>query len=106
MNEEIRQKCIDILDRDNWTCRRCGEPATEVAHRISKGKTGIRWVQNYLMDVLDIYMPQTEIEILFIHDPDNLAASCKDCNDYFNILYNPEKAKELVKKIAKKHDLI
>ena len=72
-------KRLQVFSRDNYTCQKCGKPATEIAHRIANTKS------NALTCSKNV-----------INHPFNLVASCQKCNDYFNIGNKPEIAKRLV----------
>lgn len=72
----------EVMDRDSYTCQRCGTFATELAHRISKSKPNLK---RYGKKV--------------IHHPRNLVASCHDCNQLFLIDNNPVAVKCLVEEI-------
>jgi len=98
MNEKIAEKKKEIFDKHGWRCERCGQQATDLAHRIAKSKANRKNIYNYCKKEYKLELKQFEIDKI-IHHELNLACSCKACNDYFNIGNKPEKSKKLLQKI-------
>lgn len=80
----IEEKLKKIYNRDNWQCQKCGEPATEIAHRIAKGKVNRHYIYNFIFREYGDFLKEKQISEI-IHHPLNTVASCRDCNSYFNI---------------------
>lgn len=99
--EDTRQACEKIHERDHWQCRyiesgnRCPSRSEEIAHGISKGKTGRQKVNNFLRLLYGKRFRLNGAEMdLIIHHPLNVWASCRKHNDYFLISsYEPFKKK-------------
>lgn len=87
MKDIEKQINLYVLYRAGWRCERCGDRATEVAHRIANTKVNNK---KYGKDV--------------IMHANNKRASCHGCNDYFNIGNKPVQAEELVKIIREELD--
>lgn len=75
MEEEVRKS---ILDRDMWRCQRCGMGATEIAHRVANTEANKKHIMKRL------HISPAEAQSILDH-PKNVVASCRECNDYFNI---------------------
>lgn len=80
IQDDIRRVHI----RAGYQCERCGKPSTEVAHSISKGKYGRKTVKTLWEKLFKEELTEKELDSI-IHHRDNVHASCKGCNDYFNI---------------------
>ena len=39
---DISVRKLEVLDRDHWACQMCGNPATQLAHRIPQTRANIR----------------------------------------------------------------
>ena len=102
MTQDDYDRMAEIHERDGYKCS-CGKPSEQIAHRISKGKTGTKTVKRLVWELYEIDLTMKETEEIFIHHPDNVRATCAKCNDSYNILFNEMAVLELVKKIAKKH---
>ena len=95
-----------IFQRDNFKCQFegcniCGCDNLELAHRISKGKTGQKYVKRYLLEKYEFNFTKREVLQYFINHRFNMVTSCKKHNDYFNVLYNPEEANKIIDEIIK-----
>jgi hypothetical protein len=95
MLEEIRKL---IFDRDIWRCNNCGMPATEIAHRVAFTESN----KKYCMKRYGITHKDAEG---ILNHPSNLAASCRECNDYFNIGYKRHIAEKMMNEIAERMGL-
>lgn len=100
MNEKITEIKIEFFNKHNWRCERCGQPAQDLAHRIAKTEANKRMIYNYCLTRHSVKLKKCEIEKV-IHHKFNLACSCKQCNDYFNIGNRPMRVKELLTIILK-----
>lgn len=85
------ERCF-IFNRDIYQCQRCGNPATEIAHRIAFTESNVK-------EIMDTYKIKSGEARKILNHSFNLSASCSRCNDYFNIGNNPAKKKELLKLI-------
>ena len=112
MNYEItRQECEEIHERDNWQCcyiddhaDRCPNRSQEIAHGISKGKTGRQKIKSFWLLLFDEKLMLTGNKMdRIVHHPLNVWASCRKHNDYFNIS-SYEAVKEKLKEIKKDID--
>ena len=65
---------------DNYVCQKCGNRATQIAHRIAKTKTNYKV---YGKDVID-------------HNFNLVSVCCLSCNSFYNIANRPLKAERLV----------
>ena len=90
-----------VFERALWQCEHpgCSRPATEIAHRIANTE------YNTVM-VLKLWMMENECicNYKWAHDniisnSHNLAASCREHNDFFNCGNNPGKVREILEKI-------
>ena len=80
---DIHKKCIEILERDNFTCLVCGKTAQHIAHGLSRSKLNLK---KYGDDI--------------VNHSYNLHSVCSlNCNSKCNIDNNPEKIKEIIEKI-------
>lgn len=79
---DITESMLDIYNRDMWVCQRCGEKASQIAHRIAQSTVNKK---KYGKDI--------------VHHKYNMVASCDRCNDYFNIGNIPEKVKRIIELI-------
>lgn len=66
-------------DIDGLYCKRCGMPATEIAHRLNANKSNIK---KYGDDIINHNI--------------NMVVSCQKCNSYFSISNRPQTIKALV----------
>ena len=73
-----------VFDRDGYQCQRCGERATEVAHRIANTKVNNK-----------------KYGIKVIAHAFNKRASCPKCNSSFNIGNRPMEVGPLVEMIRR-----
>jgi 5-methylcytosine-specific restriction endonuclease McrA len=92
MKSDVREK---VFLRDLWQCQRCGLPATEIAHKIAKTDSNVQQVQRE-------YLPDRSLAWIrenIINHQDNLVSSCRECNDYFNVGFNPVETCKIIKKI-------
>ena len=80
----ISEKVRAVHYRNGNMCERCGKRSTEVAHGISKGKYGRKAVKTLWKDMFDEVLSEKDIDDI-IHHEFNTHASCRLCNDYFNI---------------------
>ena len=101
MEKEVRKQ---IMERDLWQCQRCGAAATEVAHRIAKTRSNAQevmhlWQRWFLLDITE-----TRAREILDH-PENLSASCRLCNDYFNVGHNKSERHDILRKIVVKLSL-
>jgi len=97
-----------IYCRDNWQCQYKGCKSVPVemlqlAHKISKGLTGQKYVQRYLLEKYDLYLTLKQIKNEFIHNHLNMITSCPKHNDYFNCLNNPVEANKIIEAIYAKN---
>jgi len=97
-----------IYCRDNWQCQYEGCKSVPVdilqlAHRISKGLVGQKYVQRYLLEKYDLYLTLKQVKEQFIHNSLNMVTSCPKHNDYFNVLFNPEEANKIIDAIYAKN---
>jgi 5-methylcytosine-specific restriction endonuclease McrA len=81
-----------IFNRDLFQCQRCGNPATEIAHRIANTESNMK-------EIMDTCKVKSGEARKLLNHSFNLSASCQKCNDYFNIGMNPVKKKELLERI-------
>lgn len=97
----LEEKLREIYDRDHWACQAkgCEKRATQVAHRIAKGKYNKIMVRDYVLQEYGISVKANDI----IHHPLNLVCSCSTTghNDSFNVGNNPGVWQKLVRKIFK-----
>ncbi len=70
--------------RNGYRCERCGEPSTEIAHGISKGKYGRKAIRLTWHKLYNYLLLEKEIDDI-VHHFLNTFPSCKACNDFFNI---------------------
>ena len=94
----MTDELLDIYERDNWTCQRCNKRATQIAHRISKGKVNHKYVIRY---IIENYPEMTHLKSDdIIHHKLNMIAVCDlECNSSFNIGNNIVKANKLIDEI-------
>lgn len=107
MNSETHQK---VLERNNYICEHpgCLNRSTEVAHRIAQTKSNRQdlikkawsWVARGWMKLDDFISMKKAKELL--DDELNLAGSCKEHNDYFNIGFKRVSAESLMEEILRK----
>ena len=71
---------------DSYTCQKCGMPASQIAHRISKSKVNYK---KYGHNIID-------------NNFNLVAVDCLECNSYFNIGCSTEKIKRLVNLIKER----
>jgi hypothetical protein len=78
---DINEQKKLILDRDYYTCQKCGKKAVYLAHRIAQTKSNLKIFGEEI-----------------IHHSANLVSVCENqsCNDYYNIGYNIGKTKKLL----------
>jgi 5-methylcytosine-specific restriction endonuclease McrA len=89
----MQDKLMAIYDRDNYTCQRCQQPASQIAHRIAKTKSNI----NMLIKFWGVDKKEAE---KIIHHELNLVAVCGlKCNDSYNIGFNRIATDKLIKEI-------
>ena len=88
----------EIYERDGYRCRRCGKQATEIAHRIAKSKANRKYIKDYAKKHYSLELSEKNIDKI-IHHNLNLSASCKKCNDYFNIGFKKIKRDNLISEI-------
>lgn len=89
-----------IFTRDSYLCQNCFDKGSEVAHRISQGKTGQLFVKNYLLENYNVDLKLSTIKNKFIDHPFNAVLSCRTCNDIFNALNNPQEAIDIIESIV------
>lgn len=89
MEEVIREF---VFRRDLMRCQKCGIPATEIAHRIANTESNKK-------AIIKKYSVSEHVAGQMLNHPLNLAASCRECNDSFNIGFKRVTADVLVKKI-------
>ncbi len=87
MDYNTRQK---VFKRAFWMCEYpdCNKPATEIAHRIANTQENHKLVKRILLEKYGIDVPLRTVRHAVIDNPYNLAASCREHNDYFNCGYN------------------
>lgn len=90
------EKRIEMFEAVGYRCEHCGrvfqESSLQLAHRICKSKAA----KKYIMNVYEVDKKQLDS---IINHKYNLAVSCADCNDSFNIFNNPVKTDKLLDKI-------
>jgi len=101
---EVDEKRIEIYQRDDYKCQfqgcnKRGAENLELAHRINKGKTAHKYVQNYIQDKYKVRLSTACVSRFFVNHSLNLVSSCRAHNDYFNIFFNPEATNQLIDKI-------
>lgn len=90
-----------IFIRDGYQCRRCDQPATEIAHRIARTKGNAKEIQKLWLRWMQIYISLAgAYEIL--DEPENVVASCQKCNDYFNCGHNKQERLQILITIARR----
>ena len=89
MKQEIRDF---IFNRDMYQCQRCGSPATEIAHRIANTESNLK-------EIMDTFKHKIGKAREILNHPLNLSASCRSCNDYYNIGNKPYSKHLLLLKI-------
>ena len=105
MTTETRNK---VLERDGYTCQRCGTPLSsmnaEIAHRICNSRAALKWIQRYAMENYQTYLSNVQAQDVLDH-PHNLRTACRykkagsNCNDSFNCFNNPEEASSILEMI-------
>jgi len=108
-DQDIFENRMKIYSRDYFVCQFkgctvCGADNLQLAHRISKGHSGVNWVKNYIYREYCISYKDSEIKRLFINNTKNMITSCAKHNDYFNCLNKPEEAKKIIDDIM--HDIL
>lgn len=110
MNDRQRDKWREthnyIMARDGYMCQRCGQPATQLAHSIGQDNSrkknhNAAMIQREWYNLFGIILNKNQVMDI-IHHRFNLYASCANCNSYFNIAYNPEAVRALLKMIHDK----
>ena len=93
MLNEMQDKLMAIYDRDNYTCQRCKQPASQIAHRIAKSQSNRKMlIKFYNIDKKDVDK--------IIHHELNMVAVCGlKCNDSYNIGFNRIAVDKLIKEI-------
>lgn len=87
-----------ILNRDNWSCQRCG--CTDlgklgIAHRIKQGKQTVNFIKKLWPKMTKKY-----IEDEIINHEFNVVVACNEgCNDSYNIFYNEVERNKLLAQI-------
>lgn len=98
------RKIIDarefVYKRSHYMCEYegCTRRATEIAHRIANTKENLRMIQRFVRDATGIDMTDEYTKIKFLFSPHNLAASCREHNDYFNCGYNNAEVAKIIAK--------
>ncbi len=97
MNSDIRE---EVLSRNLYMCeyKGCTRRAIEVAHRIAKTKENIAMAHRVLIQEFNVHMNKKLVIDIIIDNPINLAASCREHNDYFNTGYDTMAFMAVVKK--------
>ena len=94
------QRKIELLEKCGYRCENpfCNNPASVLAHRISKSKSNFKSVEKLAERMFGFTGDVGDI----IHHDFNFACVCSDpaCNDSFNVGFNREKVKALVAKIC------
>jgi len=98
LDYDVRQ---NVFGRAGYMCEYCGARATEIAHRIAKTQYNIKHIQRYIKNKYGVELSLTYIRNRIINHPKNLASSCREHNDYFNIGNRIEEAHALVDEIYK-----
>lgn len=81
---DIQRKLRLRHAQSGYKCENCGEPSTEIAHKISKGKYGRKAIKLTWIKLFNYEMTEKEIDEV-VHHRLNTFSSCKSCNDYFNL---------------------
>lgn len=102
---EIGESMEKVYDRYNNTCQKCGKIGNifsgylSVAHRIAQNQTSEKHIRNYIFNKYSYELRKKDIDKI-IHHKYNTVLACKgNCNDSFNIFYNPLKRDNLIEKI-------
>lgn len=87
-----------ILSRALYVCEynNCNKRATDLAHRIANTQYNAKMIQRILKEKYDVAYSLPFVKRHFIHNERNLAASCREHNDYFNIGFKNNLALEIV----------
>ena len=94
----IQEEILKIHIRDNWTCKKCGNPSTQIAHRIAKGKVNRMAIKRYIRENYTKVINKGDIDKI-IHHGFNVLATCDTCNSSFNIGNNDIARENLIEKI-------
>lgn len=100
MNTMMSETRLKVFKRSHYMCEHegCNRRATEVAHKIANTKENIKMVQRILSEQYNIDASMDYVKKKFIDSIHNLAASCREHNDYFNCGYNMAKVYEIIAK--------
>lgn len=104
MNDKLTQTYKLVYARDGYSCKKCGKPAMQIAHKIRQGSKTIKnpVIKHIKTDLLQIYNSDKSVNWIFeniVYHKFNLIASCQNCNDSFNIWNKPVKAQKLLMEI-------
>jgi len=97
---DIYESRNKVFNKAHWICEHddCMKPATQCAHRISKGKGNRQHIKNHIRDRHGRYLTTNEIDRI-MHNQLNMAASCEKHNSNFNIANQPVKRDALIDEI-------
>ena len=87
-----------IQARDHYQCQRCGQPGTELAHKIAKTQPNIKQHGREACEAWKIEPTPESVSYWgqrITWHPLNLSLSCRGCNDSFNIGNQTAKARAL-----------
>lgn len=97
MDRSVRER---VFKRAHYMCEYegCNERATEIAHKIANTKANVKWIKRILLEEKKLEATDAYVKKKFIDNANNLAASCKKHNDYFNCGFNNAEAYKIIKK--------
>lgn len=101
MNQQTKDNINKRHGKSGYCCDKCGKPSTEIAHGISKGEYGRKAIKLTWLKLFNYDLRPREIDEV-VHHYLNTFASCKQCNDSFNLhISQTELVEERVRAIHK-----
>lgn len=93
-----------LFSRNFYVCEYngCYKRATDLAHRVANTEENVKMIKRMLYEMYNADLPLSEVRNNFIHNPANLAVSCRQHNDYFNIGHDMMAVTKLIKFIWEK----